>query len=256
VSGGASLVTSWRRAQLAELVWLGDDGRPDAATVVPLLLDSSPAVAMTYHRLVVARAIAGSSSVVLAVATPSVAGGSGPVTAAGRVVLEQDPTGARFEERLLDQELAKCPPSRRRAESLLLRREHWWYLPRLLLTATRLGPTRTHPARDALAAVATAAGLHVTTVDVDDDQVTSRLPDGPAVVLRHGARVPDLEHRWVSRWLGEVVGGRFAATMAEHLGSPTRPPGVVQRWREEVALERGCRAGLAAARAPRITYDP
>jgi hypothetical protein len=243
-----SLVGSWRRAQLAELVWLDDDGLPDAATVVPLVRDGAPAAAMTYHRLVVARAIAASPSVVLAVATPSVASGTEPVTATGRFDLEEDQTGARFEAELLEQELAKCPPSRRRAESLLLRREHWWFLPRLLLSARRLGPTRAHPARDALAAVATSAGLLVTTVEVDDDHVTTPLPEGPAVVLRHGARVPDLEHRWSSRWRGQVVDGRFTPTMVEHVGSPTRPAGVLHRWREELALERGCRAGLAAAR--------
>jgi hypothetical protein len=245
---GPSLVASWRRAQLAEVVWLDPDGRPDAATVVPLLQDGAPALALTYHRLEVARSLAASPAVCLAVATPSVAGGLQPVSATGHFELEEDPTGLRFQERLLDQELAKCPPSRRRADSLLLRREHWWFLPRLLLRASRLGATRTHPARDALAAVATEDGLHITTVDLDDEEgVTTPLPDGPAAILRHGARVPDLEHRWVSRWRGEVTHGCFTATMTEHFGSPARPQGVLGRWRDEVALERGCRTGLAAA---------
>jgi hypothetical protein len=241
------LLETWRTAQLAELVWLTPDGAPDALAVVPLVRDGRPALALTYQQLQVAQQVAASRAVALAVTTPALARGAEPVTATARLDLEEDPTGRTFTEVLLPQELAKHPPSRRRADSLLLRREHWWYLPRLLLTGRDLGPNRSHRVGDALAAVSTIDGLHVTTVDLEGDRLTSELPDGPAVVLRHGARTPDLDHRWSSRWRGTVRGGRFTSESVEHDGDPARPAGVLRRWRDEIALERGCRRGLTAA---------
>jgi hypothetical protein len=241
------LLDSWRAAQLAELVWLAPDGGPAATVVVPLVRDGRPTLALTYQQLQLAKEVAASPAVVLAVTTPSVARGAEPVTASVRFDLDEDPTGRTFTELLLPQELAKHPPSRRRADSLLLRREHWWFLPRLLLTGRVLGPSEPHQLRDGLAAVATVDGLQLTTVELDGDQVAGELPDGPAVVLRHGARIPDLDHRWSSRWRGEVRGGRFVAASTEHAGDPTRPDGVFRRWRDEIALERECREGLIAA---------
>jgi hypothetical protein len=243
----ADLLATWRAAQLAELVWETPTGLPAATVVVPLVRDGRPVLALTYQQVRLAEELAASPAVTLAVTTPSVARGAEPVTAPVRFDLDEDATGRTFTDLLLPQELAKHPPSRRRADSLLLRREHWWFLPRLLLTGRDLGPSTRHRVKDGLAAVATDDGLHVTTVELDGERVVDSLPEGPAVVLRHGARVPDLDHRWSTTWRGQVRAGRFAAASTEHVGDPTRPAGVLRRWRDEVALERGCRAGLTAA---------
>jgi hypothetical protein len=247
----ADLRASWRTGLLAELAWLGPDGAPQLSVVVPLVDAGQPAVALTYDRLAEAESIAAARQVVLAVATPPLARGAAPVAATAKVALTPDARGAAFEDRLLTQELAKHPPSRQRADSRLLRREHWWYLPRLLLRATTVGPTRQLAPGDALVAVVTDGELTVATVALDDPsserpKPTSRLPDGPAVLLHHGAEVPDLDRRWERRWRGRVVGGELVVADAE--GHPgRRPSGVWRRWREEAAFERACRAGLRAA---------
>jgi hypothetical protein len=245
----SEVTTAWRQALLAELVWVGHDGRPDAMPVIPLLANGAPAVALTWDQVATARAIGSSPTCVIGVTTPAVADGTTPVTARARVVLDEDATGERFALELLDQELRKHPPSRRRADSMLLRSEHWWFLPRLLVRAVEVGETRHHAVGDALAAVSTPDGVEVTTAEVVDDEVASRLPDGPAVVLQHGARVPELDPRWLRRWHGAVRGGRFAADRLDVEGAPGRPAGLWRRWRDEVALERSCRAALRDAGA-------
>jgi hypothetical protein len=238
---------AWRGAQLAEVAWLGADGRPHVEVVVPLLRDGQPALALTYDRHELAEALAHARRADLAVTTPSLAGGAAPTSAPARLRLLPDPTGERFSDDLLLQELAKHPPTRRRADSLLLRREHWWYLPRLLLTADELGAAAQHPEGDGLAAVAAAGELHVTTVQLAGGEVTTRLPDGEATVLQHGARTPDLEHRWQVVRRGTVRQGRFVVRTVERTGDPDRPDGVWRRWRTERALERACRRELARA---------
>jgi hypothetical protein len=245
----ADLRSSWRSAQLAELAWLDRDGEPRLAVVVPLVDAGRPAVALTYDRLAEAESIAAARRVVLAVTTPAVAKGATPVMAEAQLELTPDPRGVGFEDRLLAQELAKHPPSRQRADSRLLRREHWWYLPRLLLHVARLAPSRPLAVGDALAAVAADGRLTVATVGLDDaaserPRTTTRLPDGRAVLLRHGADVPDLDRRWERRWRGRVVAGELVVEATDVHPRHRGRAGVWRRWREETAFERACRAGL------------
>jgi hypothetical protein len=245
----ADLLAAWRDAQLAELAWLGADGAPELTVVVPLLDGGRPAAALTYDRLAEAERIGSARSAALAVSSPALARGSAPVVARARIEVTTDPRGQVFNDRLLTQELAKYPPSRRRADSLLLRREHWWYLPRALLRAVRLEPSERQPDHDGLAAVATPDGLVVRTVAIDGPFETPRLasplPDGRVAILRHGADdVPHLDLTWRQRWWGTVVGGELRVEGYAGRGPGARPAGVWRRWRDEVAFERACRAGL------------
>ena len=238
------LLSAWRSAPLAEVAWLDGIGRPQVSVVVPLMWQAAPGMALTYDRQQEAEAIATSRSVVLCVAALTT---TEPVSRAARLQLATDPDGERFQAELLAQELAKHPPSRKRADSLLLRSEHWWFLPRLLLSARLEGtPVERHRPGDALAAGVDGERLIVTTCDLREGEPDPRgLPDGPAIVLQHGASLPDLEERWARRWFGEVTHGRFVTERVEGSGPRERPRSLWTRWREEVRLEKACRRALA-----------
>lgn len=239
------LLHAWRPAPLAEVAWLDRQGRPQLSLVVPLLRKGAPAMALTYDRQDEAAGIADSPHSVLGVL------GLSPgdrVSQVATLSLEPDPDGERFQAELLAQELAKHPPSRRRAESMLLRSEHWWYLPRLLLTGRLRDSPRRHKPGDAVAAVATGDGLALTTCVLTGDTPDHvDLPDGPTVVLQHGATLPDLEERWERRWHGRLVGGAFEVERMEGEPPRQRPRSLWQRWRDEARFEKACRRALAGA---------
>ncbi|MEX1164685.1 MAG: hypothetical protein WEB03_14025 [Nitriliruptor sp.] len=246
------LTTAWRTAQLGEVAWVDATGAPQAEVVVPLLDDRLPALALPYARLATARSIAAAGRVTWTLAVPAVAGGAVPVAAAAHVEVIEDPAGERFiATSLLDQVLAKHPPARRRLDSVLLRREHGWYVPRLIIRTTELGPSFELGVGEALG-VSTAAdgGPWVAAahqVSVADG--TARLPidDGPAFVLQHGADIPDLETPWHRRWRGTVEAGRFRAIERDEVPLARRPPGLRDRLRTERTLHRACRDGLREA---------
>ncbi|MFA9431305.1 hypothetical protein [Egicoccus sp. AB-alg2] len=247
------LVRGWRAAPFAEIAWLDPDGRPDAATVVPLVQRDHPVVALTYDRWDLAQRLAAAEAVLFAVTCPSLNQGRTPVSAWAHVSVHEDPRGQEFEEQFLAQELAKYPPSRRFADSALLRSEHRWYLPRILVRATRLEDVSTHPFRDALALSSAPGGARAFTADLAGEGVGARLvsslPDGPVALLQHGADVPDLDRPWWRRWRGEVRDGVLQADAFDELRQELRPLGLWRRWRDQVHLERACKAGLRAASA-------
>jgi hypothetical protein len=256
----ADLLAAWREAQLAEIAWLDADGAPGLTVVVPLMAEGRPAAALTYDRLGEAQRIGAARRVVLAVTSPGSGSERVPVVASTRLEVSPDPRGQTFTDRLLIQELAKYPPSRRRADSVLLRREHWWYLPRLLLRAGHLERSEGQPPRDGLAAVATGDGLVVTTVSLEGPpeapRLGSHLPDGRVVILQHGADdVPHLDRTWQRRWWGGVVGGELRVEHHAGRGPGSPPDGVWRRWRDEVAFERACRAGLRQTARPHEPGD-
>jgi hypothetical protein len=247
VDARSALLDTWRAAPLAEVAWRRPGGPPEIAVVVPLVAEGRPVVALSYDRLGEARRMA---TVGHAVAAVHAFAPDEARMATADVSVTEDPTGRDFSDRLLPQELAKHPPSRSLADSLLLRSEHWWYLPRLVITLhPRTGAH--HPRRDALVAVDTARGLELTTVDLDGPEhaptLSPGVPDGPAMVLRHGAEVPDLEGRWRQRWWGTIEDGRLLLDGWDQQGAPGRRPGVWRRWRDEIALSRACRVGLREA---------
>lgn len=247
------LVSAWRAAPFAEIAWLDADGRPDAATVVPLVHGDHPALALTYDRLDLGQQLARAEQVLLAVTSPALSSGRPPVSAWAHLSVHEDPEGHEFEERFLAQELAKHPPARRFADSPLLKSEHPWYLPRILVRATRIEEVVEHPLRDALAVTNLAGTGCATTVDLDrmDDRagICSPVPDGPTVVLQHGGDLPDLDRPWWRRWRGEVADGTLRTDDFAERRQVAEPEGVWRRWRDQVRFEKACKAGLHTSRS-------
>jgi hypothetical protein len=244
-------------AGVAELVWPGGADPPSALGVVPLLVGSSPAVALPWAYEARARAVAAAGSAALVLSDPRLSGSAWqPLAAVGRVTLVEDGEAELFRARLLDQELRKHPPARVLAGSPLLRREHWWYLPRLVLllevqtvqpVAPRSGP------HEAVLAV-DDGGLRLSTVrvadwDADPLPVAGGPPDvrGPAVLVGQEVSVPDAE-----RWTVHATSGRYDSARLHDVRRPeTRAlepvPGLRARVRRQRELERACVRALRAA---------
>jgi hypothetical protein len=261
-----------RRAGVAEVCWRDEEGRPRAAAGVPLDLDGRPALALLWSQQEQARELAASPAVAWVLSDRRMAQRAWePLIGFGRMELVEDRDGSLFGERLLDQELRKHAPSRAYADSPLLRRENWWYVPRLVLVlAARevvvagerqepdeavlaVAPGSSAVAGSAVAGSAGGAGgLVVDTVAVADWDGSPRavslagrpLPPGDAVLFCHDFSVPDLE-----RWTRHATAGRWDG---ERLDVVTRPdrrtlapaPGLLERLRRHRAMERGCRAAL------------
>ena len=253
------LTTSVSAAGLAELIWsAAQDVPPQAIGAAPLLLGESPVVALPWAYEEQARAAASSSSVALVLSEPRLAGPAWqPVAAVGRPRLVEDNDGALFVERLLDQELRKHPPSRALAGSPILRREHWWYLPRLILMveSPRVVPvgSRNGPL-DAVLAVQDD-GLQVSTVRVlawNDDPIllsgsASAGAAGPAALVGQEVSVPDAERWTVHVTRGRCSDGHFTVVEPRQ-GRELEPvPGLRARVRRQRELERACVKALRAA---------
>lgn len=242
-------------SSLAEVSWLVA-GQPRVRGVVPLVHDDVPVLAFTYADQDLAREVAGSPVVALSLTEPRSTGAAFvPLVLVGRPRLVEDPSGDLFATDLLPQELRRYPPSRVLADSPLLQREHWWYLPRLLVEidvdAVVQVPTREDPARDHLLVVAAADGLavHVARLAGDGPALVSLAsqdppPPGPAVLFGQDASFPDLEEwtQWSSRGWWDGVG-------LQVVEEPTRiglgrPPGLLQRWRRQRDFERRCVAAI------------
>ncbi|TWH72206.1 hypothetical protein JD78_00714 [Modestobacter roseus] len=245
-----------RAAGLAELVWRRDGGPPGALGVVPLLLGERPAVALPWAQAATARSAAGADAVALVLSDPRLTGsGWEPLVLSGRPTLLEDGDGALFTGELLAQELRKHPPSRALADSAMLRREHWWYLPRLVLVLddVRITPTRR---RDGPADVVLAVddgGLHVGTARVGewgaDPLVLEGAPDvsGPATLVGQEVSVPDAERWTVHETTGWLAGGQLSGVVPAATRELEPTPGLLARVRRQRALHRACVAELRAA---------
>ena len=248
-------------ATVAELVWLDDTGRPQAAPATPLLLGDQPAVAYPYALAAEARQLAAAPVAALVLSDPRMTGSDWQSLAiTGRARLIEDRDGALFAAQLLRQELRKYPPARALADSIMLRRENWWYLPRLIVALEFTSATQVAARPDATAqllAVGTGERrLHVDTVRVDESvpdrlQLASLadrpLPDGPAILFGHDFAVPDLEvwTPWTTR--GRLAGGVLAVDQRPERSTLAPIPGLWERLRRHRSLERGCRRGIAVA---------
>ncbi len=121
-------------ASLGELAWVGPEGAPQSVGVVPLQRTEGPVVAFTFDRLDHALAAASAEVVDLVLREPrNTATSWRPAAWRCSSRLIEDVEGDLFLDELLHQELRRYPPARRYADSPLLCREHWWYLPRLIL---------------------------------------------------------------------------------------------------------------------------
>ncbi|MGY2004182.1 hypothetical protein [Blastococcus sp. SYSU DS1024] len=244
-------------AGVAELLWSTPDGPPAATGVVPLVLGGRPAVALPWAHVATARAAAAAGSAALVLSEPRLTGSRwAPLVATGRLTLVEDGDGDLFTEELLDQELRKHPPSRALADSHMLRREHWWYLPRLVLVLdpadVTAGGRRDGPA-DAVLAV-DDGGLHVRTVRIPDwDADPLALPGGPpevagpAVLVGQELSVPDVERWTVHTTSGRYADGRLTGVRPAATRQLEPVPGLLARIRRQRALERGCVQALRAA---------
>lgn len=255
-------VQVWRRAPSCEVAWIDAAGVPGALSAVPLLDGPVPCVALTFDRAHLRPALAAAPEVAFAVtdarALPRDAGG---VAAIGRIVLTDDLDGADYADSLLEQELRKFPPSRALADSPLLRRENWWYLPRIVVRLDRVDRTvapaaRRDPGRDALLVRDDGAGLRLDVARAEDWsgerialQGREALRGDGAPTLAHGCdHSPDRE-RW-DTWSvrGALLGEELAVTARD--GAPGAAPaalGLWERLRRARALSKGCRQGIAAA---------
>lgn len=260
-----------RAARVAVVAWHDPAlaPTPQVRGVVPLVGDDGPVLALPYAVADAARSLGAAPEVLLALVDPTRAGaGWEPLLLRCRPRLEEDREGDRFCEELLTQELLRHPPTRLLADSVMLRREHWWWLPRLLveLDVVASGPLAggeggadhllvvaggtaggpggpEDPALTAAAVRVDAADPAVPTVALPDD---ATLPAGPATLFGQEATT-DFERWGQWAWQGGWDGHGLAVDVVpEHVGLPP-VPGVVARWRRQRALERACRDGIAAA---------
>jgi hypothetical protein len=239
-------------SSVSELCWVAATGQPHVRGVVALVREGRPALAFTYADEAVAREVGGAPQVALAVTEPRSTGRAfEPLVLSGRPHLVEDPTGDVFVADLLTQELRRYPPARLLADSPLLMREHWWYLPRLVveldLESVQPVPPREEP-HDHLLVVTGGAGPVVRIAGVRSstpgrlelDVPGPAVTPGTAVLFGQDASFPDLELWSQWRWRG-----RYDGTGLDVEEAPVRPglgpaPGLVQRWRRQRSLERRC----------------
>ncbi|MFH5823796.1 hypothetical protein [Georgenia sp. AZ-5] len=251
----AQTLQAVRASSVAELCWLGPEGAPRVHGVVALPAAEGAVVAFTYADEPVARAVAAAGRVVLTLTeTRSTGPGFTPLLVRGSTHLVEDASGEIFRRDLLVHELRRYPPSRLLADSPMLCREHWWYLPRLIvqIAVDDAEPLPTRPRPDGrLLAVAARGSLAVSLVRVPDERpdaerlaLDAALPPGPAALFGQDASFPDLE-QW-SQWSFE---GAWDGTHLNVRRAPARVgleprPTLRQRMRRERELERECRARI------------
>lgn len=256
VAGWATVTTEEISASsLAEVSWV-TAGLPRVHGVVPLVLGDVPVLAFTYADEDLAREVAAAPGVTLSLTEPRSTGAAfRPLVIVGTPRLVEDPSGDVFAADLLPQELRRYPPSRLLADSPLLQREHWWYLPRLLVeidvdTVAQV-VTREDPARDHLLVVAGADGPIVRVARLGDGDPAlvslasqSPPPPGPAVLFGQDASFPDLEQWTQWSYRGRWDGAGLQVEEAPEQVGLGRPPGLLQRWRRQRDFERRCLAAI------------
>lgn len=252
---------SCQLAAVGEVGYRRPDGTVGAEPVVPLVLDGVPALALTFARAPLARQLAESGEAALTLSDSRLAyRGWVPLGATGRVHVDVDPEGVGFQTSgLMGQELVKHPPSRLLIDTPVLRREHWWFLPRWIIRwvdVDRVLPVGRRSGPDeAVLAYAGGGSIDVDTVAVDDwdaadIRVTSlagrRLDEltAPATLLVHDFSVPDLD-RWSSLTVGgRLAGGRLRVKTRVGDARVSPPRRLLDRLRTLRDLERACRREL------------
>jgi hypothetical protein len=255
------VIASTDLAATAELAYLDRSGTPRLRSVTPMLMRGEPVVTLTYADADLAREISSSPRVCLVFSDSRLAyAGWTPLAVQARAELEPDPEGDTFQDHLLDQELRKFPPSRRYLDSILLRRENWWYVPRLILRLRELDAPlpvgRRRAPEHGVIAWRAGSGLLADSVRVDDwdsDRIPLRslagneglgLADAPAALFYHDFSVPDMELRTSFLVTGRLTNGRLRVEERAGSRSLGKLPGLIARWRAERQLRKRCEAGI------------
>ncbi|SDP92409.1 hypothetical protein SAMN04487905_113116 [Actinopolyspora xinjiangensis] len=253
----------WREALTGELCWVDSAGSPNGIAVTPLLRGEAPCVALPYSCSATIDLLETAHEIGFAVTDRrSLREGRDGLTAFGPVRVTHDLSGSVFGGEMLEQELRKYPPSRALADSLLLRRENWWWMPRVIVELSAVNrlvesAPRSDPARHALL-VHGSERTEMSTVEVGDrtndrtkltplDDVS--LPDGVrGTVFGYDYTSADLE-RWESwRFSGRVSAGELEVSESEgEPGERLRPLGLLRRIRRRHGTAKACRAGIIAA---------
>jgi len=260
-----SLTTTTELAAVAELAYAAANGSPRVEAVTPLLLGGDPTFALPYSRLELARRLAEVPRVSVTFSDSRLAYvGWSPLTVEGAVEVTPDPEGELFLGELLTDELRKFRPARSLIGNFVARRDHWWYVPRLILRLKDAGPPRPVARRTAPehAVLAWNVGgtVRADVVRVDDWQAeriavrplppdaagpAEPLPDGvPAALFRNDFSVPDMEQRASLLVSGRLEGRRLTVERLEGEPQLGRRPGTLGRWRAQMDLARRCKAGL------------
>lgn len=265
----AALISALHAAAVCEVVWLAPGGRPDAVAATPLVFDGRPAVAFPYAYAELGRAIAAAGQVGIVVSDSRLSGSAWrPIAVLGRPRLIEDADGSIFTEFLLGQELRKHPPSRTLADSPILRREHWWFLPRVIVVVepdavhdvgARAGgaddgvlgvavPSRGSDAdhlRIAAVGITSGPGAAVQLTPIGESGSAGR-EAGPAVLICHDFSTPDIE-RWTSRTATGTVTGMVLDVDAQDGDIALAPPlRLMERIRRQRDLGRACRRALTS----------
>jgi hypothetical protein len=230
-----------------------------------LLDGDTPCVALPYSRTGEIAGLREAEQVAFVVSDArSLRAGSRGLAALGAPSVAEDLTGDMFTVELLGQELRKYPPSRTLADSPLLCRENWWWLPRIIVRLDRVRhtvdlPARTDPARHALLArerdglpalhvVETAPETEAGIALTEPEGAALRGDGAPALVLGYDYSMPDLElwESWSLR--GTLLGDALRVTKRSgEPGTELGPLPLVRRVRRHRALARACRRNIAAA---------
>ncbi|CAN5281679.1 hypothetical protein BH20ACT9_BH20ACT9_05180 [soil metagenome] len=259
----AGLARSAALAALAELAWPTTDGRVRCAALTPLVA-GGPVFALPYARWGLAQDLAAAPAAAVVLSDPRLARrGWTPLGATVSLSVTADPRGERFRGELMAQELRKHPPSRALIDSPLLRREHWWYLPRLIVEVVEVDRVRAVGRRsgpdDAVLAYTTGGTVDADTVaapDWDEDRIRLRslagrdhgaVGDVPATLFSHDFAVPDLEARTERFAEGRLAGGRLRVDRRGGQPRVAGPPGLLTRLRDLRDLRRACIRGLRSA---------
>jgi hypothetical protein len=247
-------------SSLSTLCWVDAEGAARAHGVVALVRGDRPVVAFTYSQERVARAVAAAPCAVLALTEARSTGGAfRPCLITGVPRLVEDPTGEGYVRDLAAQELRRYPPARLFADSPLLMREHWWYLPRLVveLEVARVEPVElgeSHPPEDHLLVVAQGdvplvrpAGRPA--VPPPQGRLPLQVlgtppPAGPAVLFGQDASFPDLDQWEQWRYAGTWDGAALVVERAPARVGLGGPPGLLTRWRRQRDLRRRCLAAI------------
>lgn len=248
-----------RAAATAELCWVAG-GHPHSSPVVPLQVDGRPALAVPYVRAQWARDVAAQQEVVLTLSDPRLSGQRWKaVSLRARPRLVEDRGGDLFTDEMLEDELRKYPPSRALVDSILLRRENWWYVPRLVLyldvTETTLFVERFAPTTEMVLVTVDDGRPRVDAVRVTSSVAsamalealgTRDLPTDAdeALLLAHDFTEPDMELWQTFEVRGPLVASSLRAETPSFAGVQGRMPRLTERLRRQRDLRRGCLAGL------------